>query len=549
MCQRSHPLLLACCSRWRRRQWQTHVSKLVASPSGIHCSGCISNYRLLLAAICCFEFTSALAPHSAALFAGSKGLNRKTVSFVITDLEVQQRLVEDLQQPAPPSKPRAERGFIRNHFPHLRRNSHGDKKQRQEASSNQVVPEGESFDLSQQNSNSFASGDDDLQGDSLSAVLLANSQPLSHRSGSLDRPPSLQKASLRLSASYSSKPLLANDAGRMGRQGMNHGSRCFAECCISILPQGHLLMHADGDVEALLDIDQQDLLPMIKGEDGSILLPKGPRWPQPRRRSSLINNPLAIQLADSLSPDSKSRNATRAEQYSPPSASAYGSALVSELRQDDESFFSDKSDMESEAPTLAAALGARRSSLLMPTPSNPSATESMTSMRRKPLSRHVSHIGYSQPGKVLSRLRRSSNGDDDMFPVKMRRRSDETSMVFSGVLQTFILPPIVCHNNDVERRSHTDDPMIKQSTPGQCQAQSECQGPIQPQCNNQHCRQCRQTSSIVLCVGIHKFMYISFVDCSLGRSETRTNVHRSRDGRPIAALLRGYGQPRSAASH
>ena len=215
-------------------------------------------------------------------------------------------------------------------------------------------------------------------------------------------------------------------------------------------------MHADGDVEALLDIDQQDLLPMIKAEDGSILLPKGPRWPQPRRRSSLINNPLAIQLADSLSPDSKSRNAaaTRAEQYSPPSASAYGSALVSELRQDDESFFSDKSDMESEAPTLAAALGARRSSLLMPTPSNlPSATESMTSMRRRPLSRHVSHIGYSQPGKVLSRLRRSSNGDDDVFPVKMRRRSDETSMVFSGVLWTATLTPHVCQNADVVRSS------------------------------------------------------------------------------------------------
>lgn len=165
-------------------------------------------------------------------------MNRKTVSFVITDPEVQQRLVQDLEQPAPPSKPHAERGFIRNHFPHLRRQSHGEKKQRQEASANQVAPERESFDLSQQNSNSFASGDDDSQGDSLSAVLLANSQPLSQRSGSLDRPPSLQKASLRLSASYSSKPLLANDAGRMGRQGVCNSSRCYPGCFIDVPPEG-----------------------------------------------------------------------------------------------------------------------------------------------------------------------------------------------------------------------------------------------------------------------------------------------------------------------
>ena len=180
---------------------------------------------------------------------------------------------------------------------------------------------------------------------------------------------------------------------------------------------------------------------MIKAEDGSILLLKGPRWPEPRRRSSLINNPIAMKLADSLV--HKSEHATRAEQYSPPD-SAYGSALVSELRQDDESFFSDKSEMESEAPTLAAALGARRSSLLMPSCSNnPLASDSITSMRnRRPLSRHVSHIGYGQPGKVLSRLRRSSNGDDEMFPVKMRRRSDETSMMLPGTNSLpSVMPP------------------------------------------------------------------------------------------------------------
>lgn len=45
----------------------------------------------------------------------------------------------------------------------------------------------------------------------MSAVLLANAQPLSQRSGSLDRPPSLQRSSLRLSGSSTpSKPLLGN---------------------------------------------------------------------------------------------------------------------------------------------------------------------------------------------------------------------------------------------------------------------------------------------------------------------------------------------------
>ncbi len=45
----------------------------------------------------------------------------------------------------------------------------------------------------------------------MSAVLLANAQPLSQRSGSLDRPPSLQRSSLRLSGvSTPSKPLLDN---------------------------------------------------------------------------------------------------------------------------------------------------------------------------------------------------------------------------------------------------------------------------------------------------------------------------------------------------
>ena len=166
---------------------------------------------------------------------------------------------------------------------------------------------------------------------------------------------------------------------------------------------------------------QQDLLPMLQAEDSSTSLSKGSwLWPPRSRRSSLITNPLAMQQADSA----EHALATRAEQYCPPHSSAYGSALVSELREDDHSFFSDKTDLESEAPTLAAALGARRSSILMPTSSHASTCESLSGSKKRPVSRHVSHIGYGQ-AKVLSRLRRSSNGDDEVFPISshMRRRS------------------------------------------------------------------------------------------------------------------------------
>lgn len=188
-------------------------------------------------------------------------------------------------------------------------------------------------------------------------------------------------------------------------------------------------MHAAGHNGALADLERlhkQNLLPTVRGEDGSVLLPQGPWWPQPRRRSSLINDPLALRIADSL--EQKPIFSSGVEQYCPAPSSAYGSALVSELRQDDESFFSDKSDMQVEAPTLAAALVARRSSLLIS--SNPSTTDSLGSARRKPVSRHVSHIGYGQQSKVLSRLRRSSNGEDDLFPLKERRRSHESATVF-----------------------------------------------------------------------------------------------------------------------
>ena len=188
-------------------------------------------------------------------------------------------------------------------------------------------------------------------------------------------------------------------------------------------------MHAAGHNGALADLERlhkQNFLPTVRGEDGSVLLPQGPWWPQPRRRSSLINDPLALQIADSL--EQKPTFSSGVEQYCPAPSSAYGSALVSELRQDDESFFSDKSDMQVEAPTLAAALVARRSSLLIS--SNPSTTDSLGSARRKPVSRHVSHIGYGQQSKVLSRLRRSSNGEDDLFPLKERRRSHESATVF-----------------------------------------------------------------------------------------------------------------------
>ncbi len=122
------------------------------------------------------------------------------------------KLVNNLKQPAPPTQPRPERGFIRNHFPHLRLSSHGDRKQRRasaSASASQAPTELDGFALTQQGSDTLT--DDDSQGDSMSAVLLANAQPLSQRSGSLDRPPSLQRSSLRLSGSSTpSKPLLGN---------------------------------------------------------------------------------------------------------------------------------------------------------------------------------------------------------------------------------------------------------------------------------------------------------------------------------------------------
>ena len=45
----------------------------------------------------------------------------------------------------------------------------------------------------------------------MSAVLLANAQPLSQRSGSLDRPPSLQRSSLRLSGSSTPSKVLLDE--------------------------------------------------------------------------------------------------------------------------------------------------------------------------------------------------------------------------------------------------------------------------------------------------------------------------------------------------
>ena len=103
----------------------------------------------------------------------------------MSDPEAQQRLVKDLSssQPAPPAQPRSERGFIRSHLPHLRLGSHNDRKHRR-ASLNQEAAEIEGFSITQQGSeNMSGTGDDDAQVDSLSAELLANSHPLSRRSG------------------------------------------------------------------------------------------------------------------------------------------------------------------------------------------------------------------------------------------------------------------------------------------------------------------------------------------------------------------------------
>lgn len=138
--------------------------------------------------------------------AGTRRLNRKTVSFVMSDPNAQKSMIESLKQPAPPAQPRTGRGFIRSHLPHLRLSSSDGRKLRR-ASAGQTPSEVEGFALTQQGSDTLS--DDDV-GDSLSAVLLANAQPLSQRSGSLDRPPSLQRSSLQPSLSVTSKPLLDN---------------------------------------------------------------------------------------------------------------------------------------------------------------------------------------------------------------------------------------------------------------------------------------------------------------------------------------------------
>ena len=124
----------------------------------------------------------------------------------MSDPDAQKRMIDSLKQPAPPAQPRSGRGFIRSHLPHLRLSSSDGRKQRR-ASAGQTPSEVEGFALTQQASDTLS--DDDV-GDSLSAVLLANAQPLSQRSGSLDRPPSLQRSSLRPSLSVTSKPLLDN---------------------------------------------------------------------------------------------------------------------------------------------------------------------------------------------------------------------------------------------------------------------------------------------------------------------------------------------------
>ena len=167
----------------------------------------------------------------------------------------------------------------------------------------------------------------------------------------------------------------------------------------------------------------------LKADDKSLLLASGPRWPQPARRSSLVTNPLALNFQDPINERSS------LAQYSPATSSAYGSALVSELRQDDESFFSDKSETKSQPPTLAAALGQRRGSHVMLASPSSLSSESLGGAKRKPVSRHVSHIGYGQHSSKMSRLRRSSNGDEDPFPFQtMIRRRSHDSAVSAGAL-------------------------------------------------------------------------------------------------------------------
>ena len=153
-------------------------------------------------------------------FAGTKGLlnKGKTVSFVMNDPEARRQLAAIAAQslppqpapPSPPSQPRA--GFLRSHLQHFRASSHGDKQLSPSGSTNT-----DSSHLShvsgqdQQEDANDGESEQGLEEHSLSAVLLANAQPMGRRSGSLDRLQAVQRTSLRLpQESAKSRSLLDN---------------------------------------------------------------------------------------------------------------------------------------------------------------------------------------------------------------------------------------------------------------------------------------------------------------------------------------------------
>lgn len=180
--------------------------------------------------------------------AGTKGLlsKGKTVSFVLSDPEAQKQLAIAAQsvppQPAPPSPPSHPRaGFLRTHLQHFRTSSHGDKQISPTGSTNTDT---NSSHLSHVSAHHDDDNDTETEGlgDSLSAVLLANAQPMGRRTGSLDSHPSLQRTSLRLQESAKSRSLLDNGS-EMSASSLNQGwccpplsdHACFALCLSTCL--------------------------------------------------------------------------------------------------------------------------------------------------------------------------------------------------------------------------------------------------------------------------------------------------------------------------
>lgn len=150
--------------------------------------------------------------------------NAKTVSFVMTDPEACRQPAANAAQPvppepappSPPSQPRA--GFLRNHLQQFRTSytgSHGEKEISPSSSTNtdtNTVSSHHSMHERPEHQNRLTQDSEYEQESSLSAVLLANAQPMGRPCGSLDRLPAVQRSSLCLQASPASRSLLDNAA-------------------------------------------------------------------------------------------------------------------------------------------------------------------------------------------------------------------------------------------------------------------------------------------------------------------------------------------------